>query len=63
MNNTYTYREHYSFYYISRVGRGCQKLVFATGFNRFKPAGGNHQWKKLAKTSKNSNDQTVVFSG
>ena len=36
--------------YGSRVGRGWQKLVFATGFNRFKPAGRNPQWQKLAKT-------------
>ena len=37
----------------SRVGNGWQKLVFASGFNWFKPAGRNYDginWQKLAKT-------------
>ena len=43
------------------VGKGWQKLVFATGFNRFKPAGRNPLWQKLAKTGKTSHDDFVDF--
>ena len=51
------------FFFVSesRVDREWKKLVFITGFNWFKLAGRNPQWRKLAKPGKNSNDQNCFL--
>ena len=45
-----------------RVGRWWQKVVFATGFYRFKPAGRKGWWQKVAETKTSQTIKSFPFT-